>query len=383
MKIFILILHAFRDLLVRYLPNLKEKENSFAFLVHPRNLEDFFRKFPYLRFLPKSIIYFLTRNLPPIIVSKITGLISKNGDPIKGYIIAITMTARQMMEDRNSALKQIVKAVKFARRKGVGVIGFGALTASFSKGGLDLVDVVNDIGITTGRAYTVKIVTDYAKKVIHDFGFDITTIKVAIVGAGGSIGFGSAQVLVEYGVKNFLFVDLEKRAEHLKEKIKHLKNKNNKIVVEISHAISNIKGYDIIIAATNSPEVIIKPDDLSSGAIIINDAQPSDISPEVLDRDDVLVIEGGVIYTPGIQCNFNLGLADKEDTFCCLGEVLILAHNFHFKSFALGELNLELIKEIEDMASTMNIQLARFQNNKGYINSQQMNYIKNIINKRK
>ncbi len=61
MKTFILILHAFRDLLVRYLPNLKEKENAFAFLVHPRDIKDVYRKYPFAEYLPEKVFFGLDK----------------------------------------------------------------------------------------------------------------------------------------------------------------------------------------------------------------------------------------------------------------------------------------------------------------------------------
>jgi len=151
------------------------KRKAFAFLVHPRTQEDFFKKFPFFRILPRIIIDYLTCIMPPVVVSEITGLQDKKGHKIKGYIIAITMTARQMMKYRKKALNKIIQALEFAKKKDVGIIGLGALTASLTRGGLDLLEVSKDIKITTGRAYTVKTVTEYVTNVIQEFGFNKKT----------------------------------------------------------------------------------------------------------------------------------------------------------------------------------------------------------------
>jgi fatty aldehyde-generating acyl-ACP reductase len=355
-----------------------------AFLVHPRDNTDFLRRFPYLRFLPKAALAFLTKHMPPVIVSEITGLTSKEGHPIHGNIIAITMTAKQMMEDRPAALKKIIQASKFAERRGVGIIGFGALTASLSKGGLDVAPEVKTMGITTGRAYTTKTVTDYVKACVDQFGFDKNKVKVAIVGAGGSIGSSCAKILAAWGVQHFLFVDVEKRAEHLKKQVEHMSSVHFGADIQISHAIKDIKGWDIVITATNAPEALVSSDDLLPGTIIVNDAQPSDVPPHVIkERNDILVIEGGVIHTPGIKCNFNLGLAGREDTFCCLGEVLVLAREGHFDNYAMGELDTDLVAHIEDMAKDLNFSISRFQNSvQKYIPEVQIEKVKGIIKER-
>ncbi|MES3005527.1 MAG: hypothetical protein V4664_01120 [Patescibacteria group bacterium] len=355
-----------------------------GFLVHPRDNTDFLRKFPYLSFLPKQALAFLTKHMPPVVVSEITGLNTKEGIAIPGYIIAITMTARQMMEDRSFALKKIIQAVRFAKRKGVGIIGLGALTASLSKGGLDVASEVGGIGVTTGRAYTTKTVTDYVKKCIDDFGFDKAKVKIAVVGAGGSIGSSSAKILAAWGVKNFLFIDLKKRAEHLKKNVEHMSSVHFEAKIEITHAIKDIKGWDIVITATNAPEALVSSDDILPGTIIINDAQPSDIPENVIrERNDILVIEGGVIHTPGIKCNFNLGLAGKEDTFCCLGEVLVLARDGHFDNYALGELNMDLVAHVETVAKDLLFSISRFQNSvQKHIPEVQIEKVRGIIKER-
>jgi fatty aldehyde-generating acyl-ACP reductase len=352
-----------------------------GFLVHARNHRDLIRKFPLLRYAPRRLVDWIAISLPPIIVSRITGLTNRGGESIDGYIIGMTMTARQMIEHREKATKKIIQACKFAERRGVGIIGLGALTASFSKGGLDVLPHVKEMGVTTGRAYTTKTVTDYVKHCIDIFGFDKTTARIAIVGAGGSVGSSCAKLLAAWGVRNMLFIDLPKRAEHLLKSIENLKNTAEGINVEISHAISDIKGWDIIITATNAPEALIHEEDLSPGTIIVNDAQPSDVPKEVIvNRKDILVIEGGVIHTPGIKCNFNLGLVDREDTFCCLGEVLILAQHERFEHFATGELQEHLVGEIEKMSEGMGFSIAKFQNDvQHHIPESQISHVREII----
>ncbi len=364
-----------------------------GFLVHARNHRDLIRKFPLLKFLPSRIIDWIAVSLPPIVVSRITGLTAKNGDAIEGYIIGMTMTAHQMIEHREKATKKIIQACKYAEKKGVGLIGLGALTASFSKGGLDILPHVKELGVTTGRAYTTKTVTDYVKYCVENFGYEKKSVKVAIVGAGGSVGSSCAKLLAEWGIRNMLFIDLPKRAEHLKKSVEHLQSvhlsrqnlqpgqSTDVINIDISHAISDIKGWDIIITATSAPEALLHTEDLDPGTIIINDAQPSDVPKEVIkERDDILVIEGGVIHTPGIKCNFNLGLVDREDTFCCLGEVLVLARNEKFEHFATGELEEHLVSEIEKMSEGMGFTISKFQNDvQRYIPESQIKKVGEII----
>lgn len=351
-----------------------------GFLVHPRDRNDFIRKFPFFRYLPTSVVDFATMHFPPVVVSPITGLRNKQGDSIDGYIIAITMTAHQMTNDREGAIRQIRRAVRYAERKGVGIMGFGAMTASFTQGGKILTEDVEKLGITTGRAYTAKTVTDYAKQAIADFSLPLDRMQLAVVGAAGSIGSSCTKILAQYGVRRFILVDLERKRETIQSLTDYIESIHPENVVTITHQIPDIRSADMIIAATSSPEIVIGPDDLAPGAIILNDAQPSDVSPEVIvQRDDVLVVEAGVIRTPGVRCNFNLGLVAKDETFCCLGEALILAHDGHFAHYALGELDLDLITDISERGKKLGFTITPYQYQGRYVTEARLNCVREAI----
>lgn len=360
------------------------KDPAFAFLVHPRNLNDVYIKFPFLRFLPRSFVYFLLTKMPPVLVSRIKGLRDREGKPVGGYVISIPLTAKQMIENRTLAVKKMIEAVRFAKKRGVAIIGLGALTASLSRGGIDLANKEKEMGFTTGRAYTVKTVTDYVKNVIGEFNFNKTKVKIAIVGAAGSIGSGCAALLSEWGIDNFLLIDLERKLPDVENKIKeiHSRVSHDRLTIKKSHHIGDVNMADIIITATNAPEVVLRGTDVQSGAIIINDAQPSDIAPDVYDRDDVLVIEGGVISTPGIRTHFNFGLAHHEEAFCCLGEVLVLAHNGLFSTFTIGNLEKKYIEDIEKISEQLHFSITKYQNEFGYIDPERIFHVKKIISRR-
>lgn len=384
MKIFILIIHAFRDLAIPYLPNFKKEEYAFAFLVHPRDISDVYRKYPFAKYLPEKALLWGLRHYWPVVLSKVEGLKSqKTGEEVSGYIITIPLTSHQMLEDRELAKKRIIQAIKLAEKMGVKLVGLGALTSSVTKGGLDLVDKIK-AGVTTGRAYTTNSVVGNVLLIAKKIGIDLSKASVAVVGAAGGIGSSCIKILVNKGVNKFILIDLERKEKLMNNLIQEIKqNKGMDILFSISSKIKDIYPADIIIAATNSPEIVITPGDIKSGAIIINDAQPSDISPEVFEkRNDVLVIEGGIVRTPNIKCNFNMGLVHREDNFCCLAETLALASVNWNKNYAIGYLDINLIDKVCDFAQKLDFKLADFQNPiEGIINRDKIEKIKQIRNK--
>lgn len=347
---------------------------KFGFLVHPRGEHDILMQFPILRFLPQGIRRWIVKHLPPVYVAKISGLKDVNGQAIKGCIYAVPAYPEQMMEDRDYALQKIRQAVVKAKNDGVSLIGLGGLTASLSHGGKLLTDI-SDIGITTGRAYTVKNVTDYVKCFIERLELEPNKTTVAVVGAAGSIGSSSAIELGRWGIDNFILIDIEEKLESLKEALAELHD-----TAYVSHKISAIKDADIVITATNAPEVLVEPEDLKPGAVIINDAQPSDVSERVhTQRNDVIEIEAGVVNTPGVICEVDMGLVQEDDTYCCLAEVLTLAHHQRFENYAISYLDHDLIHEIEELAKDLDFLIATPQNRYGIVEDEQIQHVKSII----
>lgn len=355
---------------------------NFAFLIHSRDYTDVQRKFKIAKYLPKSWVEFWCLHWPPVVVSKVTGFKSQKMEKeIKGWLIGIPMTAKQMMENREMAKKKIVKAIKKAEKLGAGIVGLGALTSSVTNGGREIIKDIK-IAVTPGHAYTIYTVTSYVLKAIKDFSIPKDKLLVAIVGAAGSIGSGSARYLLHLGIKRFLLIDLERKNERLENLVKNMMRFDSTAQISVSHKIADVKNADIIIAATNAPEALIKPDDLKMGAVIIDDAQPTDISPEVAkEREDVLVADGGVVSTTDVNLHFRMGLARKSDIFSCLGEVLIFSSGLFRVDYKAGEIDISVIKEIGEKGSMLGFKIDNFQRSGRLYTDRQINVIKEVIRK--
>jgi len=363
MKFLRLIFYAFGDLFTRYLPQLNKK-TGFAFIVHPRDMSDVYRKYPVFKYFPDNFTASFLRNFWPVTLSKVTGVKNKNGEEIPGWIISIPITAGQMMNNMDLARRFIIKAAKLSEKKGSKIIGLGALTASLTSGGKDVSPHIKSY-LTTGRLYTSKIIADTTEAISKKIGLDKNSI-VAIVGAAGSIGTACSQILAKRGFRNFLLVDLSNkkyRTEILKNKILSLKKNSN---IEISENISSILSADIIIAATNKPEALIRSKDLKKGAIVIDDAQPSDVDQDIIEnREDVIVLEGGLVKTQNIKTNFDMGLHFKDNMYSCLAESIILSMAEQNKDFQVGEIfevNWKIIENLELYEKKFGFTIAPFQN---------------------
>ena len=174
-----------------------------------------------------------------------------------------------------------------------------------------------------------------------------------------------------------VLIDMERKLDIVHEYVELMHDSR----IHVSHDIHDIKTCDIVITATSAPETLVTPELVHPGMVIINDAQPSDVSPRVVkERHDVLVIEGGVVHTKGVQSNFHMGPRGKDENYCCLAEVLVLAHHGHFDNYATGNLDLSLIDHIEDYSKPLDFTIAQYQNFiQGYIPEEQIEHVKQLL----
>ena len=334
---------------------------QFAFIVNSRNHSDIYRKYPGFKWIPKSLALFIMKHMWPITLSKVTGVASiKSGKEIEGYVLGITMTAEQMLKNRDLALKKIRQALFLAKGRGVKIVGLGGLTSSMSRGGLDLLDI--DINITTGHAYTAFNVTQNLVRITELFGMPPKKIKVAVVGAAGSVGSMTATLVARGGYGSVVLIDLKRKHPAFEDLIKTMKSLNHGIHIDISDTVNDIKGCDFIVTATNTSEALITADIVEEGMVIIDDAQPSDIHSDVLKMPNVLVLEAGVVNTPNIYSNFNYGLKNRTDNFCCMAELLILASMEWNEHYVINRATLENIDHISGLGKQVGFDIASLQN---------------------
>lgn len=379
-----LIASGVMDLLMLYAPQHR-RMTKFAFLVHPRDLSDVYRKYPFLYSLGDEWTKKFITLLWPVTVSRITGAKDDTGKLVDGYMISIPMTSDQMMNDRGRAKKEIVRGVRLAQKKGARMVGLGALTASLTNGGLDIVNQT-EAKINTGRIFTSFIVTNTVKAVTEKLSLDRKEVMVAILGAAGSIGTASAQILARNGFKNFILVDLSSKTDRVNNLVNKIVNESDDIRVQVSDSLDAIKTADIIIAVTNRPDALIRSEHLKSGAVVVDDAQPSDVDPDIVkDRKDVLVLEGGVVHSEEIDPHFNFGLKHKKDIFSCLAETILLTNIGYKDNFQVGEIfdiDWDALEKLKDHAEHLGFRLGSFQNFLKVYSDEEIAFVRSIKNRK-
>lgn len=332
--------------------------DDFAFMIHPGHVDDLARKFKFTRYVPDKFIERVFAMLPPMKVSHITGIQSTYGNT-QGWFIGCPLTANLMMSlPVPFVLKRIVQTGRIAEKLGVKILGLGAFTKVVGDAGVTVSKSLN-IPVTTGNSYTVATAVEATKKASQIMGHDLKKVSVVILGATGSIG-RVCSLLMAREVRNMTLVARdERRLEDLAGKILYDTGLAVKTTSDTRKALGN---GDIVITVTSAVDTVIEPEDLKTGAVVCDVARPRDVSKRVAEvRDDVLVIEGGVVEVPGkVNFNFNFGFP-KGTAYACMAETMVLALEKRYESYTLGrELTIKQVEEIESLAKKHGFKIGGF-----------------------
>lgn len=348
--------------------------NKFAFMIHPLDVHDVARKFPLAKKLPDSLVENVFRFFPPVKASHITGVKSAYAE-VEGYFVGCTLTTRQMLNmPEKYVLKKIIETGKLAEQLGAKILGLGATTSVVGDAGITVAKNLR-IAVTTGNSYTVYTALEGTRKAAEIMGVDLAEAEVVIIGATGSIGAICARIMArETRYITLVARNLEK-LEALARQIMLESGLAVSITTDVKKALSKA---DIVITVTSSAETIIQPEYLKPGAIVCDVARPRDVSKKVAElRDDVLIIEGGMVEVPGdVNFNFNFGYPPKL-ALACMAETMILALEGRFENFTLGrELTLEQVEEIGKLAKKHGFRLAGFRSFERPVEEQQIESIR-------
>ncbi|GAB6179167.1 polysaccharide biosynthesis protein [Desulfotomaculum defluvii] len=350
---------------------------NFAFILHPLDCNDVARKFNFTRFMPDTLIEKTIRLLPPIKISSITGIRSPESE-IEGTFVSCLLTAKQMIElPQSFVLNKIIQAGRLAEKMGAEVVGLGAFTKVVGDAGITVAKNLN-IPVTTGNSYTVAIALEGAKKAAQLMGHDLKRARVTIIGATGAIGSVCALFLAR-DVKNLTLVGRNEAKLHLlADRIMY----ETGLAAEVSSNVkATLRKSDLVITVTSSMDTIIQAEDLKPGAVVCDVARPRDVSRKVIEeRDDVLVIEGGIVEVPGdVNFNFNFGFPPKT-AYACMAETMILALEGKMESYTLGrELTLKQVEDIYQLGKKHGFKLAGFRSFEKPISEEEINTIKQRV----
>ncbi len=334
--------------------------DSFAFIIHPIQIKkDVARKYPLLgKILTEPQINFFSRFFPPVYLSEVNGIRSTTtGRELHGWLIACPFTPPTMMSlPVEMVYNKIVACGHMAEELGAKILGLGAYTSVVGDAGKTIANRL-DIPVTTGDSYTVSMAVAAIREAARVMNIPMREATVAVVGATGAIGRTCAQLLAGESAELILVGRRIEPLEGLQAECTGLGAQ-----VSASIDVSTIYNADLILAVTSDIHAVIEPQHLKPGAVVCDVARPRDVSRRVAaERDDVLVIEGGMVEVPGDpDFHFDFGFPPRK-AYACMAETMALALEQRYEDYTIGkEITVAQVHEIDAIADRHGFKLSGF-----------------------
>jgi fatty aldehyde-generating acyl-ACP reductase len=316
---------------------------KFAFIIHPIDVRrDVARKYPIARHVPESLLEWYIKRRDPEVVARVTGIRSLTGAEAEGWFIGCPLTPRQFLTlPVQFIYDKLEKCGRIAEDLGAKIIGLGAFTSVVGDGGVTLAQRLN-IAVTTGNSYTVATAVEGAVKAAGLMGISLPEATVAVVGATGSIGATCAEILARNAREVGLIGRSLNRLEAVGARLQPLSRAAVRLYTDVAEGLRHA---DIVITVSSAAEAIILPEHIKRGAVVCDVARPRDVSVRVAqERDDVLVIEGGVVRVPGEMRSTKVGRDEPFSfgfppgtAYACMSETMALALEGRYESYTLGK----------------------------------------------
>ncbi|MBN2303806.1 MAG: shikimate dehydrogenase [Anaerolineae bacterium] len=350
--------------------------DTFAFIIHPIDPKtDVARKYPLLgKLLTEGQINFFSRFFPPVYISEITGVRSEStGKEIRGWFIACPFTPKTMLRlPVETVYRKIVACGHKAEELGAGLLGLGAYTSVVGDAGETIAERLA-LPVTNGDAYTVYMAVEAVREAARCMEIDMAEASAAVVGATGVIGGVCAQLLARDVADLTLIGRRADALESVREQCT-----GHRAQVSTSLDIDAIYHADLILTVTSATTAVIEPQHLKPGAVVCDVARPRDVSHRVAQqRDDVLVIEGGMVEVPGpVDFGFNFGFPPGK-SYACMAETMALALEGRYEDYSVGKhIDLAQVYEIGEIAARHGFRLSGFRSFERAVTDEQIAHVR-------
>ena len=287
------------------------------------------------------------RFLRPFVVDR-GFLRSPRGPTVRVDLIGVPFTSEQALASLRAgsdwALDLVREAVELAREGGNSVAGLGGHTSIVTGAGTRVAE--DDMALTSGNSLTVAAAYEAACTVVGRTRA-LDELRVGVAGASGNVG----AMLAELASEDFREVVLVGTERH-RPLLARVAERIAASAVRIE-SIDALRDCDLVFTATNSPGVLLEPEHIGPGPVVICDvAIPPDVSPLVTaECPNATVLRGGIVLAPEGQ---ELGLPalglEADELYGCLAETILLGLARRRGHYSYGRLNLENVRRIQALA---------------------------------
>jgi predicted amino acid dehydrogenase len=301
-----------------------------------------------------------------------SGIRSLTGEEVGMIFWAVPYSPEQMLKFK--PVRKVIAAARYCEQRGAEIIGLGAYTSIIGEYGQQVANAIK-AGITTGNSLTAATGVEGLLLAARRMDYDPGSCTAAVIGAGGSVGKVASQLLAE-AVGRIILVGRDPSQRTLHELVDTI-GRDKSRVCDLGEAVREAMLFITVTSATT--ELEIDPYLFQPGAVICDIARPRDISRQIAEaRDDLLVFEGAILKVPGddVDLGFKFGFPPGM-TYACMAETMVLALEGVTTDYSLGkELELWRVRQIAEWARKHGFTLAGFRSFEHALKEEQIDHIR-------
>lgn len=283
-------------------------------------------------------------NLVPF--ADFTRITSACGQQCDGTIQFMPLTAEQMMAQPRRIAERVLDGVNALHHGGAELVGLGGFTAIVGNRGLQTLERAL-VPVTTGNSLTAFAAYRNVVDCMERLGVSAESAQVVVAGYPGSIAQAVARLLLAHGCR--LHLVHRGPTSNLPSDLP-LQSPDQ---VQYHSRMDACYGIARFFVTATSSGGVIDPARLQPGSVVVDTALPKDVLPGAGQRDDILVIDGGLVSATS-DVSFGamaLGLDPMRNLNGCMAETIILALEGRAQPFSIGrELPVERVLEIGEVA---------------------------------
>lgn len=287
------------------------------------------------------------RNLVPFV--EFSRIVSACGAQCEGILQYMPLTAEQMMSQPRRIAERVVEGVRALKGEGAELVGLGGFTSIVGNRGLQTLERTQ-MPVTTGNSLTAYATYMNMLDVLSFLEVPPEEAEIAVLGYPGSIALAVARLLAPLGCR--LHLVHRGGEQNVDALLDYLPAQCHGRITLHAGMESCYERVRLFVAATSSGGVI-DPRRLAEGSVVVDAALPKDVSPGWEKRDDILIIDGGLVSaTDAVSFGaMTLGLDPRQHINGCLAETMVLALEGRAEPFSIGrELPADRVLEIGGIA---------------------------------